>query len=141
IEYLRKVPRHASHRQLFLRLTAPIGALKPSAVSEAFHLWATRSGLDIPFYGAHCIRHSYAVHLLRQGTSLKAIGYLLRHRCSESTTGYLRLATEELREVGLSVPQLRSKKGGAHEDCILLRLSAGNRALFGNQASVGTPLR
>lgn len=112
IEYLRKVPRPASYRQLFLSLRAPIGALKPHAVSEAFHIWATRSGLDIPFYGAHCIRHSYAVHLLRQGTSLKAIGDLLGHRCAESTTGYLRLATEELREVGLSVPQLRSKKGG-----------------------------
>jgi site-specific recombinase XerD len=112
IEYLRKVPRPASYRQLFLRLRAPIGALKPHAVSEAFHIWATRSGLDIPFYGAHCIRHSYAVHLLRQGTSLKTIGDLLGHRCAESTTGYLRLATEELREVGLSVPQLRSKKGG-----------------------------
>lgn len=112
IEYLRKVPRPANYRQIFLRLTAPIGALKPHAVSEAFHVWAMRSGLDIPFYGAHCIRHSYAVHLLRQGTSLKAIGDLLGHRCAESTTDYLRLSTEDLREVGLSVPQLRSKKGG-----------------------------
>ncbi len=112
IEYLRKVPRPACYRQLFLRLSAPVGTLKPHAVTESFHTWAKRSGLDIPFYGAHCIRHSYAVHLLRQGASLKAIGDLLGHRCAESTTVYLRLATEELREVGLSVPQLRSKKGG-----------------------------
>jgi site-specific recombinase XerD len=112
IEYLRKVPRPAGYRQLFLRQRAPIGPLTPHAVTETFEAWATRSGLDIPFYGAHCIRHSYAVHLLRQGTSLKAIGDLLGHRCAESTTDYLRLATEELREVGLSVPRLRSKKGG-----------------------------
>src|SRR5262249_6318770 len=70
IEYLRKVPRLTGYRQLFLRLSAPVGTLKPHAVTESFHVWATRSGLDIPFYGAHCIRHSYAVHLLRQGTSL-----------------------------------------------------------------------
>jgi integrase/recombinase XerD len=112
IEYLRKIPRPTGYRHLFLRMRAPIGTLKPRALNEAFRSWAARSGLDIPFYGVHCIRHSYAVHLLRQGTSLKAIGDLLGHRCAESTAGYLRLATEELREVGLSVPRHHSKKGG-----------------------------
>jgi integrase/recombinase XerD len=112
IEYLRKVPRPTNYRQLFLRMRAPIGTLKPNAVTEAFHAWTTCSSIEIPFYGAHCMRHSYAVHLLRQGTSLKAIGDLLGHRCEESTTSYLRLATEELREVALSVPQHCSKKGG-----------------------------
>ena len=105
IRYLRKVPRPAGYRHLFLRIRAPIGTLKPTAVGEAFQGWSRRSGLDIPFQGAHCIRHSYAVHLLRQGTSLKAIGDLLGHRDAESTGIYLRLATEDLRGVGLSVPR------------------------------------
>jgi integrase/recombinase XerD len=110
IEYLRKVPRPAGYRHFFLRMRAPFGPIKPRAVSEAFHAWAERSGLEMPFYGPHCIRHSYAVHLLRQGTSLKTIGDLLGHRCTESTAGYLRLATEDLREVGLSVPRPCSRK-------------------------------
>jgi site-specific recombinase XerD len=112
IEYLRELSRPPGYRHLFLRQRAPIGTLKPTAVGDAFQAWSKRSGLDMPCQGAHCIRHSYAVHLLRQGTSLKAIGDLLGHRHAESTDVYLRLATEDLRGVGLSVPQLRSKKGG-----------------------------
>jgi integrase/recombinase XerD len=110
ISYLRKVPRPAGYRHLFFRMRAPIGTLKPTAVCEAFQGWSRRSGLDIPFQGAHCIRHSYAVHLLRQGTSMKAIGDLLGHCDAESTGVYLRLATEDLRGVGLSVPRPLSKK-------------------------------
>ena len=109
IEYLRKVPRPTGYRHLFLRLRAPVGTLKPTAVGDAFQLWSKRSGLDLPCQGAHCLRHSYAVHLLRQGTSLKTIGDLLGHRNAESTSAYLRLATEDMRDVGLSVPHPSSR--------------------------------
>jgi integrase/recombinase XerD len=78
--------------------------LKSTAVIEAFQAWSRKSGLDIPFKGVHCIRHSYAIHLLRQGVSLKSIGDLLGHRSPESTAVYLRLATEDLRTVALSLP-------------------------------------
>jgi site-specific recombinase XerD len=44
------------------------------------------------------------VHLLRREVSLKALGDLLGHRTAESTTVYLRLAVEDLREVPLPVP-------------------------------------
>jgi integrase/recombinase XerD len=44
------------------------------------------------------------MHLLHSGASLKTIGDLLGHRHSNSTCVYLRLATEELREVALPVP-------------------------------------
>jgi integrase/recombinase XerD len=103
-EYLKQVPRHGANRQVFLRLRAPSGILKPTAVIEAFQAWSRRSGLAIPFKGAHCIRHSYALHLLRQGVPLKTIGDLLGHRSPESTTAYLRLATEDLRTVALPLP-------------------------------------
>lgn len=111
ITYLRKVPRASGHRQLFLRMYAPSGPLKPTGVTEAFQFWAKRSGLSIPFHGAHCLRHSYAVNLLRQGTPLKTIGDLLGHRSAESTSVYLRLATEDLRGVGLTVPGNVQKAG------------------------------
>jgi integrase len=63
------------------------------------------SGLPIPFHGPHCLRHSYAVHLLRQGVSLKTLGDLLGHRLADSTCVYLRLATDDLRGVALPVPK------------------------------------
>ena len=82
----------------------PAASLKPTAVIEAFQAWSGRSGLEIPFKGVHCIRHSYALHLLRQGVPLKTIGDVLGHRSPESTTVYLRLATEDLRTVALPLP-------------------------------------
>jgi len=103
-DYLKKVPRNGTYRQVFLRIKAPGGVLKPTAVIEAFQAWSGRSGLEIPFKGVHCIRHSYALHLLRQGVPLKTIGDVLGHRSPESTTAYLRLATEDLRTVALPVP-------------------------------------
>jgi site-specific recombinase XerD len=45
-----------------------------------------------------------AMHLLRQGTSLKTIGDLLGHRSTESTGIYLRLQIEDLRDVALPLP-------------------------------------
>jgi integrase/recombinase XerD len=103
-DYLKKVSRYGTHREVFLRFRAPGGTLRPTAVIEAFQAWSGRSGLEIPFKGVHCIRHSYALNLLRQGTPLKVIGDLLGHRSPESTTVYLRLATEDLRTVALPVP-------------------------------------
>ena len=103
-DYLKCVPRHGSHRQIFLRIKAPGGILKPTAVIEAFQAWSRKSRLDIPYKGTHCLRHSYALHLCRQGLPLKTIGDLLGHRTPESTAVYIRLKTEDLRAVALNVP-------------------------------------
>ena len=102
--YLKRARPVSSDRQLFLRVRAPAGPLKPTGVVETFQRRARLSGLSIPFQGAHCLRHSYAVHLLQRGTSLKTIGDLLGHRNAESTGLYLRLDTEDLRQVALAVP-------------------------------------
>lgn len=106
VRYLRAGRPATTHRELFLRGRAPAGLLKPTAITEAFQAWARRSGLGIPFQGAHCLRHAVAVHLLRQGVSLKALGDLLGHRTAESTQAYLRLAVDDLRSVPLPVPTL-----------------------------------
>lgn len=104
IKYLKKSRPELPYRELFLRVRAPSGPLKPTAVSEIFQLWTRRSGLDISYQGSHCLRHSYAVHLLRQGTTLKAIGDILGHRTAESTCVYLRLSVDDLRTVALPIP-------------------------------------
>ena len=72
-DYLKHVPRYGAYRQVFLRIKAPGGTLKATAVTEAFQACSRNSGLTIPFQGANCLRHSYAIHLLRQGQSLKTI--------------------------------------------------------------------
>ena len=102
VPYRGAPPR--TFRELFLRCRTPTGVLKRTAVTKAFQAWSKRSGLAIPFQGPHCVRHSYAVHLLRSGLSVKTIGDLLGHRTLESTCVYLRLAVDDLRDVALPLP-------------------------------------
>ena len=95
---------HPDFREIFLRCVTPAGVLKSTAIAEAFQKWSRRSGLKIASQGVHCIRHSYALHLLRSGLPLKTIGDVLGHRTLESTCVYLRLATDDLRDVPLNLP-------------------------------------
>lgn len=111
LDYLRRGRPALAYREVFLRGRAPAGVLKPTALFDVFQKWSRRSGLHIPVQGAHCLRHSYAVHLLRQGTSLKTIGDLLGHRSLESTCVYLRLAVEDLRDVALPLPRGLASRG------------------------------
>jgi integrase/recombinase XerD len=105
---------HPDFREIFLRCVTPAGVLKATAITEAFQKWSRRSGLKIPSQGVHCLRHSYALHLLRSGLPLKTIGDLLGHRTLESTCVYLRLATDDLRDVPLNLPAAASA-AGEHE--------------------------
>ena len=105
IDYIRHARPGLRHRRLFFRVRAPVGPLRPATVTDAFQGWVRRSGLPIPHQGPHCLRHSLAVHLLRQGAALKTIGDLLGHRSIESTCVYLRLHVEDLRGVALDLPQ------------------------------------
>jgi integrase/recombinase XerD len=104
VKHLKRTPPPPPYRRIFLRMRAPIGILKRTAVTDAFQAVVQKSGLSIPFQGPHCMRHSLATHLLKNGTPLKTIGDILGHRSPASTSAYLRLATGDLREVSLPVP-------------------------------------
>jgi integrase/recombinase XerD len=107
LDYLRHGRQALPQREVFLRYRSPAGPITAKTVTNAFKDWSRRSGLAIPFQGPHCLRHSLAVHLLREGTSLKAIGDLLGHRTSEATCVYLRLHVDDLRDAALDVPTER----------------------------------
>jgi integrase/recombinase XerD len=105
VAYLRHRSGEAGERRLFLRVRAPRGPVRSTAVSDVFDVWAARAGVHAPGLGGpHCLRHALAMHLLRQGTPLKTIGDLLGHRSAESTGIYLRLQVEDLRDVALPLP-------------------------------------
>jgi integrase/recombinase XerD len=104
VAYLRRGRPPLPHREVFLRHRVPAGPLNPGAVGKAFKKWVRKSGLNIPYQGPHCLRHTLAVHLLRHQVPLKTIGDILGHRSAESTCTYIRLAVEELRDVALSLP-------------------------------------
>ena len=102
--YLRDGRPITRLRALFLTTRSPLTGLAPCAVGRALRRWARRAGLPASHLGAHCLRHSLAVYLLRQGVSLKVIGDVLGHRNPQSTCAYLRLNVDDLRDVGLEVP-------------------------------------
>lgn len=102
--YLKNGRSQSEHRQLFLRRRAPAGPLAHTAVHDILEYRIRRSGLELPAQGTHVLRHSFAVHLLRRGVPMRQIGEALGHRDCQSTAVYLRLAVDDLREVGLPVP-------------------------------------
>ena len=127
--YLKSSRPQSSFRELFLRRKAPMGPLTSTAVYDILQQRIRSSGLDIPPVGCHTMRHSLAVHLLRRGVALGTIGEVLGHRDTESTGVYLRLAVEDLREVGLPVPEggkavaLEPKGCNSKLPCVRLRIA------------------
>ena len=103
--YLKSGRPPTTRRELFLRMRAPAGALAHTAVHDILDLRIRRSGLELPRCSSHALRHSFAVHLLRRGVPVLGIGDALGHRDPESTAVYLRMAVDDLREVGLPVPE------------------------------------
>lgn len=76
VKHLKRTPPPAPYRRVFLRMRAPIGTLKPTAVTEAFQALVRKSGLSVPYQGPHCLRHSYVVclsedHRRHLGTSYR----------------------------------------------------------------------
>lgn len=111
VDYLRRGRSASTDRHLFLRVVAPAGPLGRGAVGDAFRAWARRAGTPLfARCGPHSLRHSLALRLLREGTSIKAIGDLLGHRSAESTGVYLRLDVDDLRDVALLLPAALNTK-------------------------------
>jgi site-specific recombinase XerD len=104
INYLRKARSQSTHRDLFLGARAPHRPMQPTAVREVMARRIRRSGLNLTPCGTHVLRHSLAMRLMQQGVSFKTIGDALGHRDIESTSAYIRLDVDSLREVALDVP-------------------------------------
>ena len=60
VKHLKRTPPPPPYRRIFLRMRAPIGILKRTAVTKAFQAVVQKNGLSIPFHGPHCMRHSFA---------------------------------------------------------------------------------
>ena len=86
--YLRSRPR-ADTRAVFLRATAPAGAITSAAVTWAVYNACDRSG--VPRAGAHRLRHSLATQMLAAGSSLTEVGQVLRHARVATTAIYAKV--------------------------------------------------
>lgn len=106
-DYLRHGrPMHASTRAVFVRMKPPHVALAASsAVRHILCRWAARTQVQAVFLGSHALRHAHACRQMELGTRPKLIGDILGHRDPKSTSVYLRVATQKLRELALPVPR------------------------------------
>lgn len=111
-DYLKQRPSHPS-RQVFLQLRPPIGPLAASEAARSLARASRVTGVKLPTTRFHSLRYAVALRLLRQGVGLKSISDVLGHRDPNTTAGYLRLEIEDLRQVALPVPRL--KTADSHE--------------------------
>lgn len=106
-QYLRHGRPGSEHPELFLRVRSPAGPLRHYGVCGIYQKRARLSGLPLAATSSYCLRHAFAMRLLRRGVGIKAIGDLLGHHSLEATCVYLRVDIDMLREVALPVPALR----------------------------------
>ena len=102
-DYLRTERPRTVNRAVFVRHVAPYdepikGGVVGRAVREAYRRcgW-TRSRV-------HILRHSLASRLLKQGTPLKEIADLLRHRSLDTSAVYAKVDADRLAKVALPWP-------------------------------------
>jgi len=107
VDYLRHGrPAYARTRHLFVQMLVPHGPLSCSAaVRHQLVKYARAAGVSAPYLGSHVLRHSHASRQMELGTPAKLIGDILGHRDPDSTSAYLRVATERLRQIALPVPR------------------------------------
>jgi integrase/recombinase XerD len=107
VNYLRHGrPAQPPTRHLFVQMHVPHALLSgSSAVRHVLIKHARAAGVSAPFLGSHALRHTHASRQMDLGASPKLIGDILGHRDPESTSAYLRIATERLRQIALPVPR------------------------------------
>lgn len=111
-DYLTKSRPQTALPWLFVCGAAPLGPMTKYSVSFVFKTRARRSDLPIAQYSSYSLRHGFAQRLFQKGVGMKAIGYLMGHRNLVSTSVYLRLQSDMLREVALPVPGVGDRTGG-----------------------------
>ncbi len=107
LAYLRRARPASALRHVFVRAKAPWDRpLRGDGLYQVVCRRLKRAGVHPEGkHGPHAFRHGRAVGLLRAGAALKPIGDILGHRRASTTLGYLRLQTEDLRDVALPLPR------------------------------------
>jgi len=105
LRYLRDGRPDTNVRTIFVRSRAPYQAMMAGGLYGVVKRRLANAGIELAGKrGPHIFRHARAVSMLRASTPRKIIGDVLGHRSPESTTPYLKLATEDLRAIAIDLP-------------------------------------
>src|SRR5258708_38993090 len=86
--------------------------------------------------GAHALRYTLACRLVENGSSLKEVADLLRHRSSNTTLIYAKLDTPKLAAVALPWPAMQQLADAPH--CVVCRVTTF-KAMRAAEVRVSTP--
>ena len=78
-------------------------------LSRLFHKTARAAGINKPV-SVHSLRHSFATHLLDDGTDIRYIQALLGHEKLETTARYTRVATGRIAAIDSPLERLRRQR-------------------------------
>jgi len=95
------------HENIFLRVKAPYGPIKATAINPFLKKLCNLAGMKP--VSAHKLRHSAAIRMLESGSTLSEIAQILRHTNIDTTSIYTRVDQHSLEQVVCEWP------GGEHE--------------------------
>ena len=109
LSYIEKARPRIRSEAVFFTVLAPIVPIRCWVVSTIVGRAIRRAGVSSPSYGAHVLRHSAAVRMLRAGSSLTEIGAVLRHASIETTFHYAKVDRDLLLEIAAAWPAPRTQ--------------------------------
>ena len=68
------------------------------SIKQKFRRVCTRAGIDSDKRGVHCLRHTFASHLVMNGTPLRTVQVLLGHASINTTERYAHLSPDYLKD-------------------------------------------
>jgi integrase/recombinase XerD len=107
VSYLRAGRPKTFERRVFVRHLTPKGAaIDGAVVRNAIRRAFERSGLNVPSWGTHVLRHTAGTLMVQRGASLKEIADVLRHRNINTTAIYAKVDLPTLASVSLPWPEV-----------------------------------
>ena len=82
----------------FIEGQYPGKSIAAASLQQVFENTLKKSNITKP-YTIHCLRHSFATHLLESGTDLRYIQELLGHKSSKTTEIYTHVSNESLKNI------------------------------------------
>lgn len=107
IDYIQYGRPSVQNREVFIRLTSPLGCMSPPSLHSIVTFYMKRAEIMIPEgkkHGPHALRHSLASSLLNNKTPMPVISEILGHTDSQTTSAYLKIDILHLRDYALDVP-------------------------------------